>query len=40
MLLLLFCLFVFVFGCAAQLAGSQFSDPGLNPGHSSESLES
>ena len=28
------------FGLTAQLAGSQFPDQGLNPGHGSESLES
>ena len=28
------------FGCAAQLAGSQFPDQGLNLGHGSESAES
>ena len=32
-------LFCFVFGCAAQLAGSQFPDQGLNLGHGSESPE-
>ena len=30
----------FFFGLTAQLAGSQFPDQGLNPGHGSESLES
>ena len=27
------------FGCAAWLAGSEFPDQGLNPGHCSESAE-
>ena len=31
---------LFVFGYAAQLAGSWFPDQGLNLGHSSKSLES
>ena len=35
-----FYLFIYSFGLASQLAGSQFPDQGLNPGHSSESLES
>ena len=30
--------FFFFFGDATRLAGSQFPDQGLNPGHSSESL--
>ena len=30
----------FFFGHTARLAGSQFPDQGLNPGHGSESLES
>ena len=31
--------FCFVFGCAAQLVGSLFSDQELNPGLGSESTE-
>ena len=33
-------LFVFFFGCVAQLAGSLFPDQGLNLGHGSESAKS
>ena len=35
-----FFFFFFNFVCAAQLAGLQFPDQGLNPGHGSESAES
>ena len=34
------CLFCFVFGHVAQLAGSQFPDQGLNLGHGGESAKS
>ena len=35
-----FILFIYLFGCATWLEGSQFSDQELNTGHGSESPES
>ena len=37
---ILFYLFIYSFGCAAQFTGSQFPNQGLNPGHGSKNTES